>query len=161
MYKEQVKFEAGKAKNNASKSSVEVTNKSQTPDGFTRKYSEAAKSFSESPTKIEEKLDDKLNNFMKGLQENISKQLSDFSKVLQTNMIEMKTELEKSISKQIVDNNVRVCKFFIDLIKLVIPSCDKPTEKVVQAISNIFNNHKLGNISSKILNEQINKSWQT
>ena len=70
MYKEQVKIEAEKAKNKASKSNVEVSNKSQAPVGFSRKYGEAAKSFSESSMKIEENPDEKLNNFMKVLQEN-------------------------------------------------------------------------------------------
>jgi hypothetical protein len=56
-------------------------------------------------------------------------------------MNEIKNDLEKSIGKQILDNNIKLSYFFIDLIKTIIPNCQKPDEKTAHAISNRFNNH--------------------
>ncbi len=72
---------------------------------------------------------------------NITKQLTDFTNQITINMNEIKNDLEKSIGKQILDNNIKLSYFFIDLIKTIIPNCQKPDEKTAHAISNRFNNH--------------------
>jgi hypothetical protein len=97
-----------------------------------------------------------LNGFMS----NITKQLTDFTNQITRNMNEIKNDLEKSIGKQILDNNIKLSYFFIDMIKTIIPNCQKPDEKTAHAISNRFNNHQLGNLSSKTLTEYINKLWK-
>ncbi len=90
----------------------------------------------------------------------ITNQLTEFTNKINASMTNMKNELEKSIGKQILDNNVKLSYFFIDMIKTIIPNCQKPDEKTAHAISNRFNNHQLGNISSKTLTEYINKLWK-
>jgi hypothetical protein len=154
MYKEQVKIEAERSKTKTYQNKKENNNTSQAPAGFIRKYSEAGKNDSVNSIQI----DSKLTTFLKEIQTNISSQLSEFTKEIKTNMIAMKNELELSFSKLIYENNVKLCKFFVDLIKIMIPTCKKPSEKISQSISNHFNNHKLGSVSSKIFIEQT-KAW--
>jgi hypothetical protein len=131
----------------------EISN-SGVPEGFKRNYSEMTNSLNS--TNISSIIQNELKTFML----NITNQLTIFTNTINTNMANMKNELEKSIGKQIQENNAKLSYFFIDLIKLIIPYCQKPDEKIAHAITNRFNNHHLGNISSKTLIEYINKLWK-
>ena len=51
-------------------------------------------------------------------------------------MNEIKNDLEKSIGKQMLDNNIKLSYFFIDMIKTIIHNCQKPDEIAAQAIIN-------------------------
>ena len=117
------------------------------PEGFKRNYSEMTNLFNSS--NITNIIQSELKEFMT----NITNQLSGFRNMINTNMVNMKNEMEKSIGKQIQDNNAKLSYFFIDLIKLIIPNCHKPEDKTVNAISNRFNNHQMGNLSTKTLTE--------
>jgi hypothetical protein len=101
-----------------------------------------------------------IQNELKAFMSNITNQLTDFTNTINSDIATLKNELEKLIGKQIQENNAKLSYFFIDLIKLIIPNCQKPDEKTAHAISNRFNNHHLGNISSKTLTEYINKLWK-
>jgi hypothetical protein len=124
------------------------------PEVFKRNYSSMSSPIN--APDISSLIQKELNGFMS----NIAKQLTDFTNQITKNMNEIKNDLEKSIGKQILDNNIKLSYFFIDLIKTIIPNCQKPDEKTAHAISNRFNNHQLGNLSSKTLTEYVNKLWK-
>ena len=90
----------------------------------------------------------------------MTKQLTEFTNSINTNMSTLKNDLEKSFGKQIQENNAKLSYFLIDMIKLMIPNCQKPEEKIAHAISNRFKNHQLGSLSSETLIEYINKLWK-
>ena len=124
------------------------------PEGFKRNYSAMTNSFDST------NISSLIQNEMKAFMSNITNQLTDFTNTINSNIATLKNELEKVVGKQIQENNAKLSYFFIDLIKLIIPNCQKPDEKTAHAISNRFNNHHLGNISSKTLTEYINKLWK-
>ena len=130
------------------------TNNRGVPEGFKRNYSAMTNSLN--TVNISNIIQNELKSFMV----NMTKQLTDFTNTINTNMSTLKNDLEKSIGKQIQENNNKLSYFFIDMIKLMIPNCQKPDEKIAHAISNRFNNHQLGNLSSKTLIEYINKLWK-
>jgi hypothetical protein len=132
------------------------SNRNRIPNGFIRNYSDTVRGSSQLEYSIDEKLDNvmkeienKINSFATGINSNMND--------IKTKMNELKTDIGKSFSKQLVDNNIKLCYFFIDLIKTMNPNCEKPSEKVLHTISNRFNSHQLGNISSNALKEYINK----
>ena len=90
----------------------------------------------------------------------IGNKINSFATRINTNMNELKTDIEKFLNQQLVDNNIKLCYFFIDLIKTMNPNCEKTSEKVLHTISNRFNSHQLGNISSNALKEYITKLWK-
>jgi hypothetical protein len=108
------------------------------PERFKRNYSMMTNSLN--ATNISNIIQNELKVFMT----NITNQLSAFTNMINTNMANMKNEMEKSICKQIQENNAKLSYLFIDLIKLTMPNCHKPDDKIVHAISNRFNNHHLG-----------------
>ena len=151
IYKEQIKNELeNKKKNNNIHANSQQKNK--VPDGFVRSYSDAVNISKD----ISKQIDEKLDNFMK----DISSKLGNFTNQIQTNMNALKTDLESSFSKLLIDNNIKSCYFLIDLIKIMFPNCEKPTDKAIQAISNRFNCHHLGSISTKGLTDHTNKLWR-
>ena len=76
------------------------------------------------------------------------KYLHSFIPELNNAFFSFLNDLEKSFGKQIQENNAKFSYFLIDMIKLMIPNCQKPEEKIAHAISNRFNNHQLGSLSS-------------
>ena len=153
-YKELMKKEVAKTNETTKAKKMTESNERGAPEGFKRNNSSMANSINQPD--ISSLIQKELNGFML----NIAKQLTDFTNQITKNMNEIKNDLKKSIGKQILDNNIKLSYFFIDMIKTIIPNCQKPDEKTAHAISNRFNNHQLGNLSSKTLTEYVNKLWK-
>ena len=153
-YKDLMKVEIEKLYEVKRVKKMSDTNNRGVPEGFKRNYSAMTNSLN--TVNISNIIQNELKSFMV----NMTKQLTDFTNTINTNMSTLKNDLEKSIGKQIQENNNKLSYFFIDMIKLMIPNCQKPDEKIAHAISNRFNNHHLGNLSSKTLIEYINKLWK-
>ena len=98
-------------------------------------------------------INEQLNGFMLG----ISNQLTNFTNTITKKMDEMIEDLVIKIGKEIAKNNVRLSFFFLYMINSIVPNFHKPEEKIVHHICNRFNNHQLGNLSSKTFTEYINK----
>jgi DNA replication protein DnaD len=128
------------------------SNRNIIPSGFIRNFSDTVRGSSQLAYNIDEKLD----NVMK----EIGNKINSFATRINTNMNELKTDIEKFFSQQLVNKNIKLCYFFIDLIETMNPKCEKPSEKVLHTISNRFNSHQLDNISSNAFKEYINKLWK-
>ena len=90
----------------------------------------------------------------------ISNKLTSFTNQITKQMNELKNDFSVMIGKKISDNNVKLSYLFIDMIKTIIPNCQKPDEQKVHTLCNRFNNHQLGNLSSKNISDYINKLWK-
>lgn len=127
-------------------------NKSGVPEGFTRHYSDAVST----TNNITQLIDEKFNTLSKQL----CSQLTQFTLQFTKNMNDIKESLEMSISKSILDNNSRYCHFIIDLIKILVPTLNKPDTNAINSINNRLDYHKLGNIKTKNFSEYLNKLWK-
>jgi hypothetical protein len=125
------------------------------PKGFIRNYS-ASVSSNDNQNKLLELLTNKIS-------EQISRQFDELKSTIETNVNEKFEEIKLSIesitSKLIQNNNVKICHFLLDTIKLIVPNVARPDKKQINIINNRLNVHQMGSISTNSLNEYVNKLW--
>ena len=123
------------------------------PTGFTRNYSATTNPLNNISNQLVEQ-------FKLMTQELKISLKSTISEKIKKSMDDFKNEMEITVRKLIETNNNNMCHLVMDIIRLIVPSADKPTEKTINIISSRFNHHQLGTISTKKLTENVNKKWR-
>jgi hypothetical protein len=125
------------------------------PKGFARSYSNVIsnnaneKQFYEDLTnKISTQIKEHFIELKTTIELNLNEKLED-----------LKKSIDKSASKLIENNNVKLCHFILDIIKLILPNTLKPNKKQIEIINNRLNVHQMGSISTTALNEYSSKLW--
>ena len=151
-YKELMKKEVTKT----NETTNQIKNTNMVPTGFRRNYSAFV-----NPINSIDIMKNQINMKFIELSNQLKTTVIDSLKTqIKTSVNEMKNELLESVSSLIVKNNDKMVHFVLDVIRTIFPETTKPTEKMINIISSRLDHHKMGNISTKNLNEYVNKLWK-